>query len=504
MYQLRSYQTSLVKRAREELSKGNKGVLLVAPPGSGKSVIIAEIARLATEKQGQVLFLVHRKELVEQITQSFKNNTVDMSRAIVMTVGKVVRRLARLPVPTVIITDETHHALAKTYRKIYDYYADVPRLGFTATPWRMSGQGFTDIYSTMVEGPTVDWLIKNQSLAPYKYFMPQSIVARDELKRSSQGDFTKQSIDEALEKTIFGDVVDNYRKLANGKQAILYAHSVEYSQMFAKQFADAGITANHIDATTPSCERAQIIQAFRNHEIKVLCNVDLISEGFDVPDVSVIMLLRPTKSLVLHIQQAMRGMRYQPNKTAIIIDQVANALEHGLPDTPRSWSLEGKPKDDAPRLITCDFCQGAFYKWAHDSDNRRVCPYCGEAPAIDEDSQKERDNDKEIVQDDMAEITDIHRFNQLMLAKKNPARSRNLSKIYDILVAQQETETRQVKWPVYRAMHLRLNQVKEIKPEELTELADRADDPLNKITATYERVKKKHEAEAALPTLFNF
>jgi len=130
-----------VNQARQKLSSGKKSVLIVSPAGSGKSVVIAEIARLALLKsQGQVMFTVHRKELVEQITQSFKANEVDLSHCTVMTVGKVAHKLGEIPKPTLIICDESHHSLAKTYKKIYDYYSDVPKLGFTASPWRLSGK----------------------------------------------------------------------------------------------------------------------------------------------------------------------------------------------------------------------------------------------------------------------------------------------------------------------------------------------------------------------------
>ncbi|WP_373781837.1 DEAD/DEAH box helicase, partial [Jeotgalibaca porci] len=306
MYSLHPYQNELVSNARNELSKGNHSVLLVSPAGSGKSVIIAEIARLATKKNGHVLFMVHRKELIEQITGSFHTNEVQMENTTIMTVGRIVNRLDQLPKPSLIITDETHHSLAKTYRDIYDYYEDVPRLGFTASPWRMSGQGFTDVYESMVEGPQVEWLIENNFLAPYKYYSV-NLINEDKLKKSSTGDYTKNSIDDAISGTIYGDVIQNYRKLADGKQAIVYCHSVDFSKEVAEAFRSEGIAAEHADAKTSKNEREKIMSDFRSGALKVLCNVDLISEGFNVPDCEVVILLRPTESLVLHIQQSMRS-----------------------------------------------------------------------------------------------------------------------------------------------------------------------------------------------------
>ena len=307
---------------------------------------------------------------------------MDEDLTTIMTVGKIANRLDSLPKPDLIITDETHHSLAKTYRKVYDYYPDVPRLGFTATPWRMSGQGFTDIYDEMVEGPTVKWLIDNQFLAPYEYYSV-NLIDNSKLKRSSTGDFTNNSMDNAMSRVIYGDVVKTYQEKANGRKAILYAHRIGYSQSIAQEFNDNGIVARHCDATTPASERKEIMDGFKNGDIQVLCNVDLISEGFNVPDCSCVIMMRPTKSLVLDVQQSMRSMRYQPNKTAIIIDHVGNYMEtaddvpFGLPDMPRNWSLDswkkpGKKNKNEVSVTTCPNCFAVVL------GNPRICPVCGE------------------------------------------------------------------------------------------------------------------------------
>ena len=379
---LYDYQTELVTKARKSLATGNKGVLIQSPPGSGKSVVIAEIARLTTDKGNRVMFLVHRKELVEQITETFKANEVNLDLCTIMTVTKVANRLTLLPKPSLIITDETHHSRAKTYRNIYDYYSDVPRLGFTATPWRMSGKGFEDIYSEMVEGKSVKWLIENNRLAPYEYYsIPEADIGK--LQKSSTGDYTNKSIEKALKSTIFGDVVENYVKVASGQKTILYAHSIEYSQKFADEFKGAGIKAVHVDSKTPSAERDEIMNDFRNGKIKVLCNVDLISEGFDVPDCTCVIMARPTDSLVLYLQQSMRCMRYQPNKTATIIDHVANYTRHFLPDTDRTWNLKGfekkrKKQQRNENEIAIKECPNCFGVMESKSliENDFHCPYC--------------------------------------------------------------------------------------------------------------------------------
>jgi len=145
MFKLYDYQQKIVDETREKLRQGNKGVLIVSPPGSGKSVIIGEIARLTTLKKHRVLFTVHRQELVDQITDTFNKMGVNPDLTTIMTVGKVKHRLSELPKPDLIIIDESQHTRAKTYTDILDYYDNVPRLGFSGSPWRLNGQGFDDI-----------------------------------------------------------------------------------------------------------------------------------------------------------------------------------------------------------------------------------------------------------------------------------------------------------------------------------------------------------------------
>ena len=435
-FDLYDYQTELVTKARKSLTKGHKGVLIQSPPGSGKSVVIAEIARLTTDKGNRVMFLVHRKELVEQITETFKANEVDLDLCTIMTVTKVANRLELLPKPNLIITDETHHSRAKTYRNIYDYYSNVPRLGFTATPWRMSGKGFEDIYSEMVEGKSVKWLIENNRLAPYEYYsIPEADIGK--LQKSSTGDYTNKSIEKALKSTIFGDVVKNYVKVASGQKTILYAHSIEYSEKFADEFKGAGIKAVHVDSKTPSTERDEIMNDFRNGKIKVLCNVDLISEGFDVPDCTCVIMARPTDSLVLYLQQSMRCMRYQPNKTATIIDHVANYTRHFLPDTDRTWNLKGfekkRKKQQSENEIVIKECPNCFGVMESKSliENDFHCPYCNFKIEVIK-------ADKEIVDAELTKLNTqqlVADYSKIRLAKKRPEECESIEELYELAKA---------------------------------------------------------------------
>ncbi|WEV39251.1 DEAD/DEAH box helicase family protein [Lactobacillus sp. ESL0680] len=373
MLKLFDYQQNLVNQARNSLAKGNQSVLIVSPPGSGKSIVIAEIARLTAKKGGRILFFVHRKELVQQIKQTFIRQSVDLSHCTIDTVMRVKNRLKILPRPTLIIVDEGHHSRAKSYQAIFDYFSKVPRLGFTATPWRLSGQGFNDIYSDMVEGPSVDWLIKHQHLAPYVMY-GKSLGNLDKLKIGSTGDYTSKSVEEFEKSVIHGDIIKSWQKFAQDRKTIVYSFSINFSKQVAKEFNKAGISAIHVDSKTPTAQREQIMADFKTGKIKVLCNVDLVSEGFDVPDCSCVVMLRPTKSLVLYLQQSMRAMRYQPGKKAVIIDQVSNFAEFGLPDDDREWSLQGHSKrqtqENTVMIKECPQCYAVI------KAGSVSCPYC--------------------------------------------------------------------------------------------------------------------------------
>lgn len=364
--------------------------------------MIAEVVKNAVNKGSHILFIVHRKELSHQIRNTLTKHGVDLSQVNILSEKRAKNIMHKLTPPKIIVTDETHHSRAKTYKDIYDYFPNALRVGFTATPWRANGKGFTDIYDEMVKGPTVEWLIKNNKLADYDY---KSVVLADEskLKKSSTGDYTKKSMDNAIPKAIYGNIVENYIKFANGQKTILYAHSVETSKDIAEQFRNADINAEHADAKTSANERDRIMSDFKNGTIKVLCNVDLISEGFDVPDCTCVILARPTDSLVLFMQQAMRSMRYQPNKKALIIDHVGNYARHGLPDTPHDWeryfkgsqSKRKKKQNDAPALSECTECFTVF------ESKLKRCPNCGHELELEEQKGLEQKD---------AELTDIKPF----------------------------------------------------------------------------------------------
>lgn len=369
---LREYQNELIGRLFQAYRDGYIAPCIVLPCGGGKSVITAEIAKRFTDRDKRVLFLVHRRELCEQIYYTFLGWGVDLALCKIKMVQTVARRLPNIEPPDLIITDENHHSLAKTYQKIYDFFPDVKRVGVTATPERMGGKGLRGVNDILIEGVTAKWLIAHGYLSPYDYFAPAVTLPKFHIRR---GEYDQREINSFFQKnvkTIYGDVLKQYKRLADGKQAICYLSGIEISEAVAERFSTDGIRAAHIDGNTPKAERDRIVEAFRRGEIRILCNVDLISEGFDVPDCECVILLRPTKSLTLFIQQSMRCMRYREGKRAIIIDHVNNVSEFGLPDDDREWLLDGheKPKGAAPVKV-CPDC------FATVRAAEQKCPHCG-------------------------------------------------------------------------------------------------------------------------------
>jgi superfamily II DNA or RNA helicase len=383
---LRPYQIELIDNVRKSYISGKKRPCIVLPCGGGKSIIVADMAKKTTARGNRVLFLVHRKELCDQIESTFRSYGVDMKLCKIGMVQTITRRLKKIREPQLIITDENHHCLANSYKKIYEAFPDAKCVGVTATPCRLNGGGLGDVNDELIIGVTAKWLIDNKFLAPFDYYAPS--VADLTGLHIKVGEYITKEIEEKLiKKSIFGDVINYYKQLANGKQAICYCASISHSKQMADNFNEAGIIAAHIDGETPKLDRASIINKFRSGEVKILCNVDLISEGFDVPDCEAAILLRPTKSLTLYIQQSMRCMRHKEGKRATIIDHVGNYLRFGLPDQDRQWTLAPKKKGEKkqePEVLTRQ-CLECFYT----HEPAPICPKCGYVYPIKERTLEE-------------------------------------------------------------------------------------------------------------------
>ena len=372
---LRDYQEELVDGIKRSMIAGNHSIIVQSPPRSGKTVVMAHIAKSATDKNNKVLFFSHRKEINEQVYKTFENNEVNMDLVTIGGVQSLVRKLDKLDEPTIILIDEAHHSKASSYKKIIDYFPNAYKLLFTGTPVRLDGSGFDDIADDLILGKSVKWLQEHGRIAPFKYYAPQLIDVSRLKKRA--GEFTKQSVDDTMKTVVFGDVIGHYEKLAKGKQAIVYTHSVEASENVSKAFNKAGYNSMAVSGKTPKEEREMAMRAFRNGDLKTIVNCELFTEGIDLPNVDVCIMLRPTQSLSLYLQFAMRALNPRDGKTAIIIDHVGNVERFGLPNQDREWSLQGivKKKQTAkigePTVRVCEMCFATFWS------KERICPECG-------------------------------------------------------------------------------------------------------------------------------
>lgn len=366
---LREYQQDLYQKTADAFRHGHKRVLVTVGCGAGKSYIFAKMAEQA---KGPVLVLTHRRELLDQTGRLFHENGIDARIEMVLTEAN---RLGKYERPALIITDEAHLSRSNSWMKVLDYY-DTYTVGFTATPVRLDGKPLGDIYSELVTGVSVRWLIDNHRLAPYEYYAP-TVVETDGL-RVQAGDYVIKDLEQLMsDRAIYSDVLKSWERLAKGQKTIAYCVSVKHAQETARMFSEAGYPAAEIDGGTPPKRRAEIMQDFRDGKIMVLCNVGIISEGVSIDDVTCCLLLRPTESHALYWQQGMRAMRYQPGKVATIIDCVGNYSRNPLFDADVEWSLtqsvRKKPRinEDGDFYIrTCPQCYKVFKTAA-------VCPYCG-------------------------------------------------------------------------------------------------------------------------------
>lgn len=374
--ELREYQKEIITQTEQAYKSGFNSPCIVLGCGGGKSIITAEIAKKLTQQKKYVLFLVHRKELIEQIKKTFTTWGVVMFRCDIKMVQSLHRQLDKFPKNyyDYMIIDENHHSLANTYKKIINHF-DCKRVGVTATPTRLNGDGLGDINDILIEGVETKWLISNKYLAPYDYYAPPLINTANLKVRN--GEFIPSELNSLVQMNkIYGDVITHYKKLADGKQTIIYCHSVDASKEITENLIANGFSAAHVDAKTSKLEREKIINKFAKGEITFLSNVDLFGEGLDVPNCECVILLRPTMSLTLHIQQSMRCMRYKKNKKAIIIDHVGNVYRHGLPDDKRQWSLDKKnftPQNSVINSETHWLCPACF---ALVNNNNKNCTKC--------------------------------------------------------------------------------------------------------------------------------
>jgi len=383
----RIYQKEAIQNCRNAFGIKKKSVLLVMPTGAGKTVVFSQIAKSAVEKNNNVLILVHRRELVTQaskklaainvdhgiIAAKFKPTDAPIQIASVQT---LVRRLDTTNfVPSLIIIDEAHHAVAGSWEKILNHYPKAIRLGVTATPCRLDGRGLKEFFDDLILGPTIPELVEQGYLSPHRVFAAPKPVSLDGLKTRA-GDFAKDELSERMkEYVIKGDTIEHWRKHANGVPSVAFCCDILHAEAVVERFNDSGINAGIITGEMKNDDRDQVINDLSNGSIQVLVSVDVISEGFDLPIIGCAILLRPTKSEGLYLQQVGRILRPQKDKVAIVLDHVNSTRDHGFVDDVRNWSLNAKRKSkrenqQAPSVTVCENCFATYRP-------QRICPCCG-------------------------------------------------------------------------------------------------------------------------------
>jgi superfamily II DNA or RNA helicase len=391
---LRDYQQSAIAGVREAFAAGHNRVLLVAPTGAGKTVMFSHLAGSIAARGQRVLLMAHRDELLDQIGRTLAqfgirhgfiaarrplNLEVAVQVAGVHTLKNRASRLAWRP--DWIICDEAHHATAGSWATIIKAYPHARVLGVTATPERLDGKGLGNVFEAMVRGPEVADLIQRGFLSPTRYYCPLT-VNTDGL-HLRMGDYRAGEVNLLMHNPqITGEAVNWYRKLCNGAPAVAFCASIRHSEHVAETFRAAGYRWTSLDSTmTPEARRAAVV-GLGNGSLHGISSCDIISEGFDLPIVSAAILLRPTASLGLYLQQIGRVLRIAPGKQhATIIDHVGNCGsirdgawvgKHGFAEDIREWSLEGRmKKKGAAPVRLCDSCFAVIPMGSQE------CPHCG-------------------------------------------------------------------------------------------------------------------------------
>lgn len=369
MIQLRPYQISALNEVLLQFAKGVKNVCLVLPTGAGKTTVAAEIIKRSLAKNKKILFLAHRQELIFQCQRRLmqfniesdillgSKSTYTKKNIIVASVQTLNNR--ELENIDFIITDECHHAASTSYKKIYSRYPTAYHLGLTATPHRTDKKGLLPIYQGLVQGVTIYELINQGFLVETECYANKS--AEMDSVKVVKGDFDNKQMFDAFDKPVlYSAVLENYIKYANNKKCIIFCVNVEHSKNTVTTFQENGILAAHLDCETDDKDRQKILSDFAYGDLKVLCNVGILTEGYDMPEIECVILNRSTKSKSLFVQMIGRGIRAAKNKEKCIV------IDHGENISKRFGFIENisfdelqddkKKKDGVAPVKNCPNC----------------------------------------------------------------------------------------------------------------------------------------------------
>ena len=357
------YQEDMKERIEKAL-RLHRSVMAQMPTGTGKTYLLTAVidSFVSNNPKENVWIVAHRRELVSQIDETVRkfhsysasNTSSLLSSVKAMSIQWLMRHYDEIEgEPGMIVIDEAHHALAKTYKEMWERFPKAKFLGLTATPCRLNGKGFTDLFDVLVQSWGVPEFISKGRLATYDFVSIKSDGVTQRLidslqKRGADGDYQNKEMDMLLNKKPSIDRL--YRSLeefGKDRKGIVYAINISHAQKITKLYQEHGVKAIAIDSKTPAAERQQDIEAFKKGDIQVLVNVDIFSEGFDCPDVEFVQLARPTLSLAKYLQMVGRGLRIaKGKKNCVIIDNVGLYRVFGLPSQVWNWNamFEGKLK----------------------------------------------------------------------------------------------------------------------------------------------------------------
>ena len=360
--QLFDYQEDMVKRVQEAF-RHHDSVMVQMPTGTGKTYLLAVLVGLFLKEE--VWVVAHRRELVSQIKDTLEKffSSLKSTSIKVISIQWLSRHYGEMEEkPGLIVIDEAHHALAETYAEVMNAYPKAKKLGLTATPYRLNGKGFTDLFDTLLCSWSMERFIAEGRLSLYDYYSIKPDSAAQLLidslqKRGADGDYQQKELNEVMDvKPSLERLCLTIKEYVPGKKGIVYAISIQHAEHIAEFYRENGIKAVAISSKTPSSLRKELIERFKSSsllsslnstsdEIEVLVSVDLFSEGFDCPDVEFIQLARPTLSLAKYMQMVGRGLRVAEGKEyCVILDNVGLYKRFGLPSVDRDWQsmFEGR------------------------------------------------------------------------------------------------------------------------------------------------------------------
>lgn len=390
---LRPYQQDAVEHLRGVLRHGARRVVLVAPTGAGKTVIAVHVVLEALRKNKKVLFVAHRRELLDQTATKLGSAGLATHHVSVLRGDdKRFRPTAPVQIASIdtlrarqvhlaadlVILDECHRSLSASFLALAQSYTGSVLLGLTATPWRLDGRGLAELYEHLVVAADVPTLIAQGYLVTPRVFThPQKPDLRDVRLRG--GDYDEQDLARAMDRAVLiGSVVEHWVRHAANARTLVFAASVQHSQHLAAAFVAAGIAAEHLDGTTPATERAAVLHRLHTGETRLVTNCGILTEGYDEPRVKVVVLARPTKSWTLYRQMVGRAMRPDPElpelRMCLVLDHAGCAHEHGLPQDPQDYTLQPRRRRGAGSEVPVRSCPECY---AVLPGGTLTCPECG-------------------------------------------------------------------------------------------------------------------------------